>query len=388
MRVTILLRCLAMMHGGGETQHLAWIRELQRAGDEVTVITGRPLLAAPRYELDRSITVLRSPYFRDVVYRMQGQRGFGRLGSHLLHADEEWFCRAAWRAIAAAPHPPDVVHSNAVCQAARLRRGSIPTTVCLFGLPHARYFADLQLADALIADGWSARHLPSALGRDVDSIPKGVDSDLFRPDGPNLRRERGLEGKRVALVASRLVPIKNVGLAVEAMAIAAASQPDLVLVIAGEGPLKPELERRASAAGIADRVLFLGHVPPQDMPKWYRSADFYVLSSDFDNAPNALLEAMASALPIVSTDVGGVREYMKDQVNGLLVPARDATALAQAMATYAADPELTSRVGRLNRDEAVATYSWAGSTAALRRVFQRVIAQRRGQTRGADQASV
>jgi glycosyltransferase involved in cell wall biosynthesis len=377
MRVTVLLRCLAMMHGGGETHHLAWIRELQRIGDEVTVITGRPLLAAPRFELDRSITVLRSPYFRDVVYRMQGRRGFGRLGSQLLHADEEWFCHAAWRAIAAAPHPPDVVHVNAVSQAARLRRGSVPVSVCLFGLPHARYFADLRLADAVVADGWSARHLPAALGRDVDNVPKGVDSDRFRPDGLNLRAERGLRGKRVALVASRLVPIKNVGLAIDAMTIAAASRPDLVLLIAGEGPLGPELKRRAGAAGISDRVLFLGHVPPEDMPGWYRSADFYVLSSDFDNSPNVLLEAMASGLPIVSTDVGGVREYLKDQVNGLVVPARDAPALARAMTTYADDPDLTSRVGRLNRDEAVSTYSWARSTALLRRVFQRIIARRR-----------
>jgi len=102
-----------------------------------------------------------------------------------------------------------------------------------------------------------------------------------------------------------------------------------------------------------------------------------VLSSDFDNSPNVLLEAMASGLPIVSTDVGGVREYLKDQVNGLVVPARDAPALARAMTTYADDPDLASRVGRLNRDEAVSTYSWARSTALLRRVFQRIIAQRR-----------
>ena len=79
MRVTILLRCLSMMHGGGETRHLAWARELRRAGDEVTIITGRPLLAAARFALDPSIVVLRSPYVRDLVYQFQRTRGLGRL---------------------------------------------------------------------------------------------------------------------------------------------------------------------------------------------------------------------------------------------------------------------------------------------------------------------
>lgn len=376
MRITILLRCLTMMQGGGETQHLSWIRELRRGGDDVTVITGRPLIAAQRYALGDSVTVLRSPYLRDLVYRMQHQRGFGRLGSHLLHLDEEWFCRAAWRAIAAAPQPPDVVHAHALFQAARLRRGTIPTTVCLLGLPHTRYFADLRCADGLIADGWSARHLPAALGRDVDNIPKGVDADLFRPDGPHHRADHGLEGKRVALVASRLAPIKNVALAVDAMNRVAMRNPNLVLVIAGEGPLRPELERRASAAGIADRVRFLGHVPQQELPMWYRSADMYVLSSNFDNAPNALLEAMASGLPIVSTDVGGVSEYLRDGVNGRLVPPNDAEAMAHAMLTYANDVTLAARIGRENRAEAASRYSWAASAAALRAVFQRVVDER------------
>ena len=248
--------------------------------------------------------------------------------------------------------------------------------MCLLGLPHARYFADLQRADGLIADGWSARHLPAALGRDVDNIPKGVDADLFRPDGANHRGAHDLQGKRVALVASRLAPIKNVALAVDAIARVATQNPKLVLVIAGEGPLRPDLERRASAAGIADRVRFLGHVPQEELPMWYRSADMYVLSSNFDNAPNALLEAMASGLPVLSTDVGGVSEYLRDGVNGQLVPPNDADALARAMLTYADDPAMAARIGAHNRAEAACRYSWAASAAALRAVFQRLIDER------------
>src|SRR5258708_21883229 len=116
MRVTMLVRCLAMMRGGGETRHLAWAQELTALGVEVEIITGGPLLLGkPRHEITESpqikITMLRSPYARDFVYRVQHQRGFGRLGMAALHLDEEWFCRVAWRRMAARVSPPDVVHA-------------------------------------------------------------------------------------------------------------------------------------------------------------------------------------------------------------------------------------------------------------------------------------
>src|SRR5262249_10855688 len=87
MRVTMLVRCLAMMRGGGETRHLAWARELTALGVDVDIITGRPLVARPRFRVDGAITVLRSPYARDFVYRFQRKRGFGRLTMLALHLD-------------------------------------------------------------------------------------------------------------------------------------------------------------------------------------------------------------------------------------------------------------------------------------------------------------
>src|SRR6478609_2154043 len=87
MRVTMFIRCLAMMRGGGETRHLAWIRELSMLGVEVDVVTGRPLVGAPRHALNGlPATIVRSPYTRDAVYRWQNRRGFGRLTMAALHA--------------------------------------------------------------------------------------------------------------------------------------------------------------------------------------------------------------------------------------------------------------------------------------------------------------
>lgn len=375
MRITMLLRCLSMMHGGGETRHLAWARELRRAGDEVTIVTGRPLFAPARHALDPAIVVLRSPYVRDLVYQFQRTRGLGRVLARMLRADEEWFCRAAWRRIARAPNRPDIVHAHALSRAARVRTEAIPTVINLPGMADPRDVADLQCADAIVADGWAAEHLPAALGRTIEHVPKGVDVDTFRPDGPSMRATLGLGGKRVVLVVSRLVPIKNVGLAVDAMRVAVGARRDVVMAIVGDGPLHTALQAKVAALGLTDRVVFAGRVPHEQVPSWYRSADLFVLPSEFDNSPNVALEAMASGLPVVATDVGGLRQYVRNGVNGDLVPAGDVQALARAMLRYLDDPDLSGSVGRRNREAVVAGFSWKQSAQILRGVYERLLAR-------------
>ena len=378
MRVTMLVRCLAMMHGGGETRHLAWIKELAALGVDVDVIAGRPLVLGPaRYAVEwPQATVLRSPYLRDAVYRFQKRRGFGRLTALALHADEEWFCRAAWRRIAARPNPPDIVHAHALHQAARLRRGGIPVVVNLPGPPHPRYADDLRQADALVADGWAAANLPAMLGMPVQRVDKGVDAELFRPEGADRRAALGLGTKRVVVSVARLVPIKNVRVLVDAFRIVRAGDPDAHLLIVGDGPEARALERQTVDAGVANSVTFAGHVPHEETPDFYRSADVFALSSDFDNSPNVVLEAMASGLPVVATDVGGVREFV-DSEGGTIVPARQPEALARAIARYLSNTAQARAAGGWNRARAVSRFSWRASACRLLEVYSDAIAARR-----------
>jgi hypothetical protein len=180
----MLVRCLAMMRGGGETRHLAWARELIAAGVHVDFITGRPLFGRSRYTITEvPVTVLRSPYTREFVYRWQRRQGFGRLTMSVLRADESWFCRLAWKQILSRPDKPDIVHAHALPQAARFRQAGIPVVVNLPGEPNLHDVADLRTADALVADGWAATQLPAKLGRPVTRVVKGIDAALFRPDG-------------------------------------------------------------------------------------------------------------------------------------------------------------------------------------------------------------
>ena len=375
MRVTYLMRCLGMMRGGGETQHLAWMRALKARGVEIDVITGRPLLGGAIYppEPDLDTCIVRSPYMRDFVYRVQSVRGFGRVSMWSLHADEEIFCKLAFRHIAAAPQPPDLVLAHALHQAPRFGTGAWPIAVYLPGAPHPRYVPDLQKADALISDGWAAKELPAMIGRPVDDVMKGVDTKAFQPGGNNLRALNGLDGARVVLCVTRLVPIKNLPMLLAAIAIARKTDPRVQLVLVGEGPLRHELEQRALQLGIHGAVRFAGYVPQADTADWYRSADVFALPSDFDNSPNVVLEAMASGLPVVTTDVGGLRDYVTPPENGLLTPKGDAAAFAAALLSILSDVERARAIGRHNRDTAVRRFSWAASANALLAVYERVI---------------
>jgi glycosyltransferase involved in cell wall biosynthesis len=310
---------------------------------------------------------------RDFVYRFQRRRGFGRLTMHALHVDEEWFCRAAWRRISSSRRRPDVVHAHALHQAARLRRHGIPVVINLPGAPNSRYTNDLQQASALVADGWAADHLPSMLGRRVDRVPKGVDAGHFRPDGPSRRSALGLDGKRVVLTVARLVPIKNLALLIDAMAILRRRVPAAHLVIVGEGPSGADLRQHAAASNLADAVTFAGEIAHADTPALYRAADVFALSSDFDNSPNVILEAMACGLPIVTTDVGGVRDFV-DAAGGRIVPAKDAEALAHALQEYLDDPVEARAAGATNRLRASTAFSWRVSAQKLLDVYRRVIA--------------
>jgi glycosyltransferase involved in cell wall biosynthesis len=374
----MLVRCLAMMRGGGETRHLAWAREFSALGVEVAMITGAPLLRGPRYPLDGlPVTLLRSPYARDFVYRFQRRRGFGRLTMGALHLDEEWFCRSAWRRIAAMRQPPDVVHAHALHQAARLRTLNIPVIINLPGAPNPRYAADLQAADALVADGWAAEHLPAALGRTVQRVPKGVDAEQFCPDGPSLRGALRLDDKRVVITVARLVPLKNMRLMLDAIAIVRRRVPRVHLVIVGQGSESGALKQYAAALDLRDTVTFVGYLPQCDTPPAYRSGDVFALSSDFDNSPNVVLEAMACGLPIVTTDVGGVREFVADPSGGRIVPPKDAAALADGLQVYLDSEAAAREAGAHNRRLTVTEFTWRVSAQRLLDVYVQAIHARR-----------
>jgi glycosyltransferase involved in cell wall biosynthesis len=185
----------------------------------------------------------------------------------------------------------------------------------------------------------------------------------------------------VVIAVARLVPIKNLRLLIEAVAKVRVRVPSTHLLIVGDGPERGAVRARAAELDLTDAVTFAGSVPQGDLPAFYRAADVFALSSDFDNSPNAVLEAMACGLPVVATDVGGVRDFVAEGVGGALVPPDNATALANALERYLAHPDRAQAAGTHNRLKASAQFSWRSSAMQLLDVYRRVIESRRGDQR-------
>ena len=101
-----------------------------------------------------------------------------------LHVDEEWFCRDAWRRIAARSNRRTSSMRTPCIRRRACAAATFPSSSICPGRPHPRYAGDLRQADALVADGWAAANLPAMLGRPIQRVNKGVDAELFGPMVP------------------------------------------------------------------------------------------------------------------------------------------------------------------------------------------------------------
>jgi sugar transferase (PEP-CTERM/EpsH1 system associated) len=215
----------------------------------------------------------------------------------------------------------------------------------------------------------------------VAQLYNGVDTERFRPN----------EGARLSIAGSpftssalwlvgtvgRLSPIKDqVMLArafVQATRLAPEVRKHMRLVIAGEGPLRAEIERVLREGGVQDLAWLAGD--RKDVPEIMRGLDAFVLPSIAEGISNTILEAMASALPVIATNVGGNAELLADGVTGRLVPPCDADTMARALLHDFRTPELAQERGRRARLEVERRFTLDGMVAAYGDLYDRLLAQ-------------
>jgi glycosyltransferase involved in cell wall biosynthesis len=200
-------------------------------------------------------------------------------------------------------------------------------------------------------------------------IPNGVRAERFAAaeGNPELRRELGIApGEGVVGAVGHLRPEK----AIERLIAALRELDGAHLVVVGDGAELPRLEATARAAGLAARCHFVGHRP--DPRPWYRTFDVFALASDTEQLPMALLEAMASSLPVVATSVGDVPQALPPEQGGLLVPPGESAAAAMAahLRELLSQPARRRRLGQSNRRRVEAEYSFARMAGAYEDVYR------------------
>jgi glycosyltransferase involved in cell wall biosynthesis len=186
----------------------------------------------------------------------------------------------------------------------------------------------------------------------IEVIPVGLELDQFIDCGNRrgvLHRELSLDSaNRLIGIVGRIAPVKNHRLFFDAMARVLAGCTNTHVVVAGDGDLRPAMERYVREIGIANRVSFLGW--RYDLPQVYTDLDVVVISSNNEGTPVTAIEAMAAGRPVVATRVGGLPDVISDGETGYLVPPGNVEQLASAVERVLGDGETTERLRRKARE--------------------------------------
>jgi L-malate glycosyltransferase len=203
----------------------------------------------------------------------------------------------------------------------------------------------------------------------VAYIPNGVDLSRFsapvRDAVPGFTRR---PGELVIGTVAPLRPEKNVGRLLRVFAMLGNAAP-MRLVVAGDGIERGALEKRAAQLGIADRVIFTGQVAPESVLGTF---DIFALSSDTEQMPNALLEAMAASRAVAAADVGDVKTIVCEENREFIVARDDGAAFAAAITQLLNSPEKRERLGTMNRRQAATEYSQERMFSAYSKIFDAV----------------
>jgi glycosyltransferase involved in cell wall biosynthesis len=343
-----LLQAMAgARHGGAETFFLRLATALQRAGEPQRVLIRRD--------------PARSDHLRAAGVNV-AELAFGGI---LDFATRRGFRReiAAWR-----PH----IVLTWMSRATRLcPLGDFVHVARLGGYYDLKYYRRCDhligntraIVEYAVAQGWPREridYLPNFVpDAGAAGAPPGDEPSVARPPAP------------LAVALGRLHPNKGFDLLLEALA----ATRGVHLSVAGDGPLRPQLERLATRLGVADRVRFLGW--RDNVPELLANADLLVCPSLHEPLGNVVIEAWSAGLPVVATASDGPLGLIEDGESGILVPLPGspdggAQALAGAIERVIQDPELRARLGRAGRRAYEAEFTEAAVVARYRSFFDRV----------------
>ncbi len=237
----------------------------------------------------------------------------------------------------------------------------------------------LKRSSVLVGDCDAVRQKAIGFGVSTDHIitfPWGVDLHQFSPgkDG-GLRARAGWEDNFVLLHTRSWEPVYGVDVFARAFILAAQQLPELRLFLLGGGSLGGKVRRRFERAGLIDRIHFAGQVAYKELPRYYHAADLYVSASHSDGSSVSLMEALASGLPALVSDIPGNREWILPGEHGWWFPDGDAEAMAQAILQAVEQRERLPVLGAAARTLAEQRADWSKNFQQLLRAYDMAVEQ-------------
>jgi glycosyltransferase involved in cell wall biosynthesis len=211
----------------------------------------------------------------------------------------------------------------------------------------------LGRANALVVPSPFLKEVFARHGFSSQIVPNIVDVERFAPRPAGTTRAAGPH----VVVTRNLEPVYGIDVALRAFQRVRTMLPAARMSVAGSGPERGRLEALAASLGIGDAIAFTGRIDNEHIGELYRSADVFLNPSHVDNMPISVLEALASGVPVVSTNVGGVPYIVRDERTALLVPPGDDERMGDAIVRLARDTQLRSRLAAEGL-EIARQYAW------------------------------
>ena len=210
----------------------------------------------------------------------------------------------------------------------------------------------------------------------VRIVPNGVDPEKFKPfeDQAAVKRQFGLGNEPCVLFVGSLIPRKGLPFLVEAAKKIVKEYKETKFIIVGEGPLRNQLLRKIEAANLSGNFTFLGNIKGDMLPAVYNCADVFALPSIQEGQGIVLLEAQASAKPVVAFDIGGVNEAVRNGETGLLVKRGSTDELADAIMKLLSDKALREKMGANGRRFVAENFTWDICAQKMLNVYNEALA--------------
>jgi glycosyltransferase involved in cell wall biosynthesis len=201
-------------------------------------------------------------------------------------------------------------------------------------------------------------------------VPFGVDCDRFKPERRSVSHGSGI----VLGFVKTLSPSYGPDILLEAFAAIHSQRPSTRLILAGAGPMASSLRARSVELGLGESVDFVGRVPHRDVPRLMQRLDLFVMPSVVrESFGVAALEASACGVPVVASAVGGVPEVVLHGRTGVLIPPRDADALATACIGLIDQPSIRESMGAAGRRYVLSRYDWRNTAAQMRMMYESLL---------------
>lgn len=336
---------LGIKIGGGENFDINFVNEMTILGHQVTPIAGKCLFK--NKEVNQRVQELgaiyiRSPYFRGISYYLEAKGNiFKKLAMLFSYLDLTIFQLVCFIKIMSSRNcKADVYHCSGLPILSFILRLQGYKTVIRWPGPFPSIFNNMaNKASVNIADGDAYIRLKERGIHNLSYLGKAIDVSSYVPIDKPHDKEINL------LFVGRIVPIKNLDMLFKAINEIRSASFKLTIVGDYKTSEGSRVRKLVNKLKLENKIIFVGEKTGTELIACYQKADFFVISSFYDNSPTVVLEAMACGLPVIGTSVGGIPLQVTEGVNGSLVEGNNHKALAAVLLKYIESPKMIREQG-------------------------------------------